>query len=217
MQTRPAYDYWLLDLDGTLVDTEWAYVRETFDRVEERLGVTFSDRQAEVLWHGLGGDRNDSLRAWGYDPETFWPVFDEIDDATARAEATYLYDDASFVAALDGPVGLVTHCPAPITDVVLDRLDVRDWFDVVLPCDEETGFKPDPEPLHLARADLGVDAAANGVYAGDGTSDVDAAANAGLDSIHVERHDPGRRGVCVLGDHRIESFHDLAGSPSGSD
>jgi len=31
------YDFWLLDLDGTLVD-EWSYTREVFDRVGDRLG-----------------------------------------------------------------------------------------------------------------------------------------------------------------------------------
>jgi len=205
----PRYDYWLLDLDGTLVDTEWSYTREVFDRVEARLGVTFSDRRADALWHGLGGDRDECLREWGYDPAAFWAVFDEIDDPAARADATFLFDDAAFVADLDRPVGLVTHCPAPITEVVVERLDVRDWFDAIVCCDEETGFKPDPAPLRLASADLPVDPAARGVYVGDGASDVEAAANAGLASIHVERHDPRRRGVCVLGDRRVESFDDL--------
>jgi len=211
------YDYWLLDLDGTLVDTEWSYKRTVFDRVEERLDVSFSDERADVLWHGLGGDRDDLLRAWGYDPEAFWAVFDALDDPRARAEATYLYDDAAFVADLDCPVGLVTHCPAPITEFVVDHLDVRDWFDAVVCCDAETGFKPDPAPLRLATADLPVDPDANGVYVGDGVGDVAAAANAGLDSVHVERHDPNRRGVCVLGDRRVRSFDDLRIDHAGDD
>jgi phosphoglycolate phosphatase len=47
------------------------------------------------------------------------------------------------------------------------------------------------------------------VLAGDGANDVGAAWNAGLDGVHVERHDPTRRGQCVLGDYRVESFVDL--------
>ena len=31
-----AYDFWLFDLDGTLVDAEWSYTREVFDRVGDR-------------------------------------------------------------------------------------------------------------------------------------------------------------------------------------
>ena len=34
----PEYDFWILDLDGTLVDVETSYVRDVFDRVGERLG-----------------------------------------------------------------------------------------------------------------------------------------------------------------------------------
>jgi phosphoglycolate phosphatase len=58
--------------------------------------------------------------------------------------------------------------------------------------------------------ELGVGRGARGVLAGDGASDVGAAWNAGLDSIHVERHDPTRRGHCVLGDHRVGSFDELS-------
>ncbi|OYR74105.1 3-phosphoglycerate kinase, partial [Halorubrum sp. E3] len=49
------YDFHLFDLDGTLVDAEWEYTRAVFDRVGDRLGRAFSDREACVLWHGLGG------------------------------------------------------------------------------------------------------------------------------------------------------------------
>ncbi|MFB6187297.1 MAG: HAD family hydrolase, partial [Halobacteriaceae archaeon] len=52
------YDFWLLDLDGTLVDTHWSYTREVFDRVGDRLGRSFSDREAEIIWNGLSGSRN---------------------------------------------------------------------------------------------------------------------------------------------------------------
>jgi phosphoglycolate phosphatase len=48
-----------------------------------------------------------------------------------------------------------------------------------------------------------------GVLAGDGPQDIGAAWNAGLDGVHVERHGPERRGMCVLGDHRVESFDEL--------
>ena len=206
------YDVWLFDLDGTLVDAEWAYTRETFDRVGDRLGRHFSDREAEVLWHGLGGARNPQLEAWGIDPEEFWPAFHAVEDPQARAEATYLHEDAArFVRRLDAdtPVGLVTHCQSFLTDPVLDHLDIRDWFDTICCCTDETGWKPDPAPVERVLRELGATDAARGVLAGDGANDIGAAWNAGLDGVHVERHDPTRRGQCVLGDYRVESFTDL--------
>jgi phosphoglycolate phosphatase len=206
-----AYDYWLFDLDGTLVDAEWAYTRDVFDRVGDRLGRRFSDREASVLWHGLTGKRNAQLREWGVEPGAFWEAFHAEEAPTTRAEHTFLHDDARFVGDIDQPVGLVTHCQEFLAEPVLDHLDIGDWFDVVVCCDEDTGWKPDPRPVELAHAGLGVDASERGVLAGDGSNDVGAAWNAGLDAVHVERHGHDRRGHCVRGDHRVRSFAELPG------
>lgn len=205
-----AYDFWLLDLDGTVVDTEWAYTRRVFDRVGDRLGRQFTDREAEVLWHGLGGSRNDYLEAWGLDPQDFWEAFHAVEDPQARAQATYLHDDVAFVRSLDVPVGIVTHSQPFLANPVLQHLDIVDWFDTVVTCSDDLGWKPDPAPVRLAMDQLGVDPATHrGVLAGDAASDVGAAWNAGLDAIHIERHDPDSRGKCVLGDYRITSFDEL--------
>jgi len=213
---NPGYDFWLFDLDGTLVDAEWSYTREVFDRVGDRVGREFTDREAEVLWHGLGGARDPQLREWGIDPDAFWPAFHAVEDPQARAEATYLHDDAadlvSELAAADVPVGVVTHCQAFLAEPVVEHLDVGDWFDAFVSCTAETGWKPDPEPVRQAIERLGRDPSrpGRGVLAGDGASDVGAAWNAGLDGIHVERHSPEHRGRCVLADHRVSSFDELS-------
>jgi len=217
MESPSDYDVWLFDLDGTLVDAEWSYTRETFDRVGDRLGRAFTDRQAEVLWHGLGGSRDAQLREWGVEPEAFWSAFHAVEDPQARAEATTLHEDATaLVDRIDGPIGVVTHCQRFLTDPVLDHLDVRDWFDTVVCCTAETGWKPDPTPVRRALADLGVPPdivgvadGPRGVLAGDAASDVGAAWNAGLDAVHVERHGPDNRGQCVLADYRVGSFDEL--------
>jgi len=203
------YDFWLLDLDGTLIDTEWSYTREVFDRVSGRLGREFSDREAEIIWHGLGGSRDAQLREWGIDPPTFWEAFHDVEDPQVRADQTYLLDDATFVADLDCPVGLVTHCQPFLANPVIDHLDIRDWFDAIVCCDEDLGWKPDPSPVQHTMNEIGASVDERGVLAGDGASDVGAAWNAGLDAVHVERHGPTSRRHCVLGDHRVESFDEL--------
>lgn len=204
------YDFWLLDLDGTLIDIEWSYTRDVFDTVGERLGREFTDYEAEVLWHGLCGARDAQLLEWGVDPETFWNVFHDVEDPLVRAESTYLYDDAAFVADLDVPVGLVTHCQRFLAEPVLENVGISDWFDTVVCCTDDTGWKPDSGPVDLAMQDLDVHQLdGRGVLAGDGANDVGAAWNAGLDGIHVERHDPARRKQCVLGDYRVNTFDEL--------
>ncbi|WP_284013099.1 HAD family hydrolase [Halobaculum litoreum] len=209
------YDFWLFDLDGTLVDAEWSYTRGVFDRVGDRIGYEFDDRQAELLWHGLTGARDPQLREWGLDPAEFWPAFHAVEDPAARAEATFLHEDAERLLedlhGRDVPLGLVTHCAEFLARPVTDRLGLTDRFDTFLSCSDDTGWKPDPGPLRVAMDDIGVDPATQrGVYLGDGDSDVGAAWNAGLDAVHVERHGHEQRGRCVRADHRVWTFDDLA-------
>ncbi|WP_435075493.1 HAD family hydrolase [Halorubrum sp. HHNYT27] len=208
------YDFHLFDLDGTLVDAEWSYTRAVFDRVGDRLGRRFSDREAYVLWHGLGGARGGTLRELGVDPDAFWPAFHAVEDPIARAEATYLHEDAArlldHVDDAGGPTGLVTHCQRFLAEPVLDRVDLDGRFDAVVCCTDETGWKPDPEPIELAMRELGVDPRADrGYYVGDGESDVGAAWNAGVDAVHVERVGHEDRGRCVLGDRRVGRLDEL--------
>jgi phosphoglycolate phosphatase len=205
------YDVWLFDLDGTLVDIEPDHPRRVFDEIGDRLGQEFTDREVTVLWHGLGGSRNEQLREWGVDPEPFWAAFHEIEDPIRRAEATYLYDDAErLLADLDRPIGVVTHSQTHLTEAALDHLDIADWFDTVVCCDADIGWKPDPAPVERALTDLGV--AGNGhegVLVGDSPADIGAAWNAGLDAAHVERFDPHERGQCVRADYRVDRLDAL--------
>ena len=205
----PAYDFWLFDLDGTLVDIEPSYPVAVMERVGDRLGKGFSEREAATLWYGQGEMRQRLLAEREVDPARFWQVFHEEEDPHARAAATYLYDDAEdFLAERTEPVGLVTHCQPSLTESVLAGLDIGDWFDTVVCCDDDIGWKPDPEPVHRAMGNLGV-SGTDGVLAGDNPGDIGAAWNAGLDGIHVQRGSPLTRDRCVRGDCRVTSLRDL--------
>ncbi|WP_248517833.1 HAD family hydrolase [Salinarchaeum laminariae] len=161
-----SYDAVLFDLDGTLVAPRFEHVRSVFDRVGDQLGHGFSDDEARRLWHGLGGPRNDQLRALGVDPTAFWRVFDATEDPQRRADAMRVFDDASLAAELQVPTALVTHCPPEPTAAVLDYHGIGEWFDAVVCCSDDLGWKPDPGPIEHALAELGLAHLANGA-AGD--------------------------------------------------
>jgi len=208
--TGSDYDFWLLDLDGTLIDVEHWYIYEVFDRVGARLDTTFTEAESKALWYGYGDERAAILDDRDVDADRFWEVFHEEERPQARARATHLYDDAeAFVPALSEPVGLVTHCQEYLTGPVLDHLDIADWFDTVVCCTDETGWKPDPTPVQMAMEDLGV--AHNGhegVLAGDDPNDIGAARNAGIESVHVERlKTPDSDDIRP--DHRVTSLTEL--------
>ena len=201
-----SYDFWLFDLDGTLVDIEPEHPRRVLDRMGERLGHRFTDREVEILWYGVGEGRQRLLADLEIDPERFWKVFHEVEDPEVRAQHTYLYDDAAVVGSLDCPTGLVTHCQSYLTDPILEELDIGDWFDTVVCCSDEIGWKPDPSPVERAMTDLGVSPGSPGALAGDDPADTGAAWNAGLDAVHVNRVDPHTRGQCVRGDLRVNTL-----------
>jgi phosphoglycolate phosphatase len=205
------YDFWVVDLDGTLVDVDREHIHSVLERVGDWFGCTFTDREAEVLWYGFGEARGNVLDRHGIDPGRFWQVFNAVEDPDRRAAATHFCADATAVGELDGPVALLTHCPESLTRPVLGRYDIRDWFDTVVCCTDETGWKPDPEPVRRALNGLGVRGDRAGALVGDGPGDVGAAWNAGLAGVHVRRHDPGRSEQCVLADHRIDDLGALRG------
>ncbi|PSQ60412.1 MAG: HAD family hydrolase, partial [Halobacteriales archaeon SW_9_67_25] len=72
------YDFWLLDLDGTVLDVERSYIHETMREVGHRLGHDFSARETELLWYGIGNARETLLVDAGIDPDRFWRTFHAV-------------------------------------------------------------------------------------------------------------------------------------------
>lgn len=208
--TAGRYDFYLFDLDGTIVDIEFAYARSLFDRVGNQLEYEFTDDEVLVIWHGLCGTRRDFLTQKGVDADVFWRVFHAEEDPQARAAATYVYDDAQAIQNIGAPTGLVTHCQEYLTHPVLDKLGIKDWFDTIVCCNEDIGWKPDPSPVHHAIQELQLETRTHtGVYIGDSPHDIGAAWNAGLDGAHIERHSPEIRGQCVLADTQSPTLSTL--------
>jgi len=209
--TGSGYDFWLLDLDGTVLDVGQSYIHETMREVGHRLDYDFSARETELLWYGIGNARETLFADAGIDPDRFWRTFHAVEEPTRRGKSTYVYDDAAaFVSRADAPVGVVTHCQEYLTRPILDRLGIEDWFETVVCCDDETGWKPDPDPVELAMDEMDVGHNGHaGAMAGDMPADVRAAHNAGLDGIHVSRPDRNWEGDRVLGYRRVSALTDL--------
>ncbi|MGY1696170.1 HAD family hydrolase [Geodermatophilus sp. SYSU D00814] len=174
----------LLDMDGTLVETEQHWGRALF-ALARRLGGELSGAAREatvgtsmrtalgILYADLGLDR-----AARWETDAAW-VEDVVADLLARdvrwrPGARELLTEVR-AAAL--PAALVTTTPRRLADLVLARLaadlDVPP-FDLTVCGDEVPARKPDPAPYLQAAAGLGVDPAgcvvvedsASGVAAG---------------------------------------------------
>lgn len=198
------YDCIIFDLDGVLVDVEDSYKHEVFAEVGDRLDDTFTERQIQSLWHGVGaGSRDDILRNWGYsDPREFWRVFDELDTPERRLQHTYAYSDVNALRDLDARMGIVTHSPPELAEPALRKTGLSELFDSVVSCSYDIGYKPNPEPIEKCAGELG--AGDGAVMIGDSVSDVRGAWNAGLTAGHIDR--VGHR---VEADFNIESLREV--------
>lgn len=180
------YEFWLLDLDGTILAADDGYITETIGAVGDLLGRRFTSAEARSIWYGRDGLRDDILRRHGVPPPAFWDAFHTIESPELRADATTLHPDAEVITDLDGPRGVVTHCQPYLLEPILDRLDIRDWFDTIVTGSDELGWKPDPAPMTRAMRQLAVNGD-RGAMVGDSIADLGAARNVGITGIFIDR------------------------------
>ncbi|MFC5970365.1 HAD family hydrolase [Halomarina salina] len=119
-----------------------------------------------------------------------------------------LYDDTSTLWNLDAPLGLVSDNQHETIRFILRFFGIEERFDAVYgnPYTPEGlhRMKPDPHYLDEALDDLGT---RDALYVGDSAVDVEAAANAGVDSALVVRDDDAPDCEPT---HRIESLGELS-------
>ena len=177
----------LFDLDGTLVDTIallLGSMRHAFDRV----GLP---RPTDAAWTaGIGTPLTTQFRE-----------FVAEDASVARLVAAYreyqLAHHDAFTRCYEGipalvrrleerghQIGIVTSKADHLADRALAWVGLAGHVDVVIGADSVARHKPDPEPVRVALARLGV-APADAVFVGDSPHDVAAGNAAGVRTIGV--------------------------------
>ncbi|WP_051208260.1 HAD family hydrolase [Propionicicella superfundia] len=178
--TTPGVTALLLDLDGTLVNSEAAN-DERLRRVCAARGWTYSDDLAALF----PGRRPDDVFAsepgpWaGEDPAELMALMVAL---TPREALEPVPGAAGLVrhAAARVPVALVTSAVAAWAEMCLDEvLGVRELFTTIVTREHVERGKPDPEPYALACARLGV-APRNAVAVEDAPAGLISAAAAGV-------------------------------------
>jgi phosphoglycolate phosphatase len=176
----------LFDLDGTLVDTAPDLVAVLNGLLLEhgRPRVPYAIARNEVS-NGAAG-----LIRLGFPDLVPGP---ELERLRARFLEIYARNicvgSKLFIAlqdvracARDIAWGIVTNKPGALTDALLERLGLAGEPGCVIGGDRLPIRKPDPAPLLLAAAELGV-AAERCVYVGDAPRDVEAGRAAGMATI----------------------------------
>jgi HAD superfamily hydrolase (TIGR01509 family) len=176
----------LLDVDGTLIDANYQHALAWF-RAFRRSGIVLP------VWRihrhvGMGGDQLvPALVGEDVDEERG----EEIRDAREELYAE-LIDEVEPLAGARDLIGdlkerglavvLASSSPEKEIDHYLDLLDARDLADCWTTKEDVDATKPEPDLVHAALSKAEAD---GGVMVGDTPWDVEAARNAGVDTICV--------------------------------
>jgi HAD superfamily hydrolase (TIGR01509 family) len=197
----------LLDVDGTLVDTEALHFR-TWEQAFREHGVEFS--------------RDEFARLFGLDPiatvMTRTGCTREQAPEIANRKAEIFRERAGEILPFPGAAALLKQARvegirialvsstsrADVENVLLPAIGRRDIVDLVVSSDMVARGKPEPDTLHYAMETLGI-ATRRALTAGDTVFDIEAGLRAGITSIGVTADTTRARGLQAAGAHGIVS------------
>jgi phosphoglycolate phosphatase len=207
----------IFDLDGTIIDNDDAYMELMLRRVGRDLGYDLTLKHAKELWYSINSESRDSvIEGWGCDPDRFWTVFNKYENIDEKLRNTYLHEDTAILKGIPLPMGIVTHTSYDHTDKLLKKVGMRQYFDPIVACTEDTGYKPSPLPIIYCVVGMKLKPD-EVVYIGDTLSDMLAARNAGVKSVYVNRFN---RPINIKPDYeisRMEKLADIIGNGSNGE
>ena len=184
--TPPAF---LLDVDGTLLDSNYQHAIAWFRTFQER-GRTYSMVQLHRMI-GMGGDQL-VLSLGGEELE------ERIGEEARKRQGEEVDQLLGEVAPLPGArdlllaikerghrLVLASSGQPRHVDVAVDLLDARDIADAITSSEDAEATKPAPDLLQVALKKLGASQDTASVMIGDSVWDVEAAKNAGMPAIAV--------------------------------
>jgi phosphoglycolate phosphatase len=183
---------WLIDLDGTLVDTLGDFVA-ALSEVAEQLRCPPPEAALVRRLIGRGGERllRDLLALWQRpesDFATAWTVYGEAYARVNGQHARVFEGVREGLAGLAGmPLACVTNKPQANAEALLERLALRSAFAAVIGQRPGLRAKPHPDAFLAAAEALGLPAAQCGVI-GDSRNDAEAGRSAACHPIVLLRH-----------------------------
>jgi HAD superfamily hydrolase (TIGR01509 family) len=214
----------ILDIDGTLVDSNQAHAQAYVDAARE-LGISSPSATEVRRLIGMGGDKL-IPRAFGFEQdEPRGAALDERKGNIFRSRYLQTLNATPGARALlerlrDDGYTLVVATSANEEDVkgLLERAGVTDLIEDSTSGEEVDSSKPDPDVVHAAleAAGVGPDAA---IMLGDTPYDVEAASRAGVRMIAVRSGGWGDKdlgGAALVFDHPADLLSHYTETPLGA-
>ncbi len=181
----------VFDLDGTLIDSAGDIARALNDAMSRRGFPPFEmSRVKEMIGGGIPKLIERAFLSHGISQADLMPVVADFLAAYGADPigATTLYEGAvPLLQRLrdDGiKIALCTNKQQQITEEILRRFDIHDFFSSIVGEREGMPRKPDPEPLQFVLRELGV-APRDAVMVGDSAADSGTARAAGVPVVLV--------------------------------
>ncbi|WP_313739503.1 N-acetylmuramic acid 6-phosphate phosphatase MupP [Pseudomonas sp.] len=205
----------LFDMDGTLLDTAPDFIAISQAMLADRGLPPIADKAIRDVISG--GARAMVGATFGIEPDdpTFEPLRLEFLERYQRdcAVHSHLFDGmgALLTDIEKGNLlwGVVTNKPLRFAEPIMQRLGLAERSALLICPDHVTRSKPDPEPLTLACATLGLDPASV-LFVGDDLRDIESGRDAGTRTaavrygyIHPDDN-PNHWGADVVVDHPLE-------------
>ena len=181
----------IFDLDGAMVDNA-LFHQNAWIELCKRHDIDITPEYYRTYIHAKCNERNvktlfgdnvsdDLIGQISFEKETIYrdtyrPVIKEIFGLTALLEK---------LNAARVPIAVASNSPKANVDFVLDELDIRNFFDVILDRDQVTTGKPNPEGLLTVASQLNIPASAC-IVIEDSPSGFKAAQNADMPYVAIK-------------------------------
>ncbi len=215
-----AYDGYLFDLDGTLVDTA-PDINAALNHALQRHGYTGVDEAITRHWVGHGARvlirqalQNQQAAAAISDTNTDALLTDFIryyEEHIADNSKPYpgVIDALKQLRRRGAKLAVVTNKLTTLSEQVLDALELTRYFESIVCGDSTDNPKPAADPALLACRELSVPVT-RVLFVGDSATDVDCARAAGCDVVCVpDGYNHGIAASELGADAVIESLQDL--------
>jgi len=200
----------LLDLDGTIIDSDPVHAQVFIDLMAE-YGKTMDE---PLYYKAIHGRQNVEIFAELL-PDTDPQAMSVLKEARYReriAEVTLIAGLHDFIARVRDAgwkVGMVTNAPRANADAAIGAFDLHDAFDTIVVGDECARGKPDPLPYLTALANLGGTASAT-LAVEDSPAGIRSAVGAGLHTFGMRSSLPAAALIAAGAHDTIADYNDIA-------
>jgi beta-phosphoglucomutase len=187
----PNFHAFIFDMNGTMINDMHYHEQAWFHVLVNQLKASLTVEEVRHQIYGTSAEMFERV----FGKERF--TKEEIDSISQQKEERYRLEFLPHLILIEGlngfltkakagniPLAIGTAAPLPNIDFVMDNLNLRSYFPVIIGPDDVKRSKPDPEVFLKAASRLGI-APEKCVVFEDAPKGIEAAARAGMKAVGI--------------------------------